>query len=132
MAVLDRQMKLLLRLGAGVVGALALLGLIAPTLLANFLGLPLDLDPEITLWNVRVSAGILIVLAGFMALAAAFFPERALRQSGALMILFALLLSVLLFLAPVPLAWGRVAFIVLALAFTAFYLKALRARLRHR
>lgn len=125
-------MKLLLRLGAAVVGVLALLGFIAPTLLANFLGLPLDLDPQITLWSVRVSAAILISLAGFMALAAAFFPERALRQSGALMILFALLLSILLFLAPTPLAWGRVAFIALALAFTAFYLKALRARLRHR
>lgn len=130
--MLDRQMKFLLRIGAGLIAIAALTALISPSTLASAMGLPLDLDPEKFLWTIRISAGILLPLAGFMALAAAFLPERALRQSGALMIFFALLLAALLFIAPMPWAWGRIGFILLALIFSLFYLKALRARLRHR
>ena len=130
--MLDRQMRLLLRLGAGCIALLGLTGLIAPTLIANSVGLPLDLDPELTLWNTRVSAALLLSLAGFMALGAAFFPERALRQSGALMLGGIALLALLLAIAPTPWRWGRVLALALALVFILFYLKALRARLRHR
>ena len=52
-------MRLLLRLGAGCIALLGLTGLIAPTLIANSVGLPLDLDPALTLWNTRVSAALL-------------------------------------------------------------------------
>lgn len=130
--MLDRQMKLLLRLGAGVIAALAVTALIAPSTVADVLGIPLDLDPQITLWNIRVCAATLLILAGFMALAAAFLPERGLRQSGALMVVFALLLSILLIIAPMAWRWGRILAIALAVAFIALYLKALRARRRHR
>lgn len=130
--MLDRQMKLLLRVGAVVIALASLVALIAPSSLAALLGLPLDLDPEMILWCMRITGGVLLPLAGFMALAAAFFPERALRQSGALMVFFALLLSLLLVLAPTPWTLGRIAFLALAALFMALYLKALRARLRHR
>lgn len=130
--MLDRQVKLLLRVGAVLIALVSLSALISPSLIANALGLPLDLDPEMILWSIRITAGVLVPLAGFMALAAAFFPERALRQSGALMLIFALLLSILLLIAPTPWAWGRVTSLVLSGVFIALYLKALRARLRHR
>jgi hypothetical protein len=130
--MLDRQMKLFLRLGAGIICLCALLALASPGTLANALGLPLDLDPDVTLWNIRVSGAILLPLAAFMALAAAFFPERALRQSGAIMVIFASILALLLATAPGPWRWGRIAFIVLGVLFIALYGKALRARLRHR
>ena len=94
--MLDRQMRLLLRIGAAIIGLSSLTALATPTALAGALELPLDLDPDVTLWNIRVSGAILLPLAAFMALAAAFFPERALRQSGAIMVCFALLLTVLL------------------------------------
>lgn len=130
--MLDRQMKLLLRLGAAIVGISSLTALAIPTALADALGLPLDLDPDVTLWNIRVSGAILLPLAAFMALAAAFFPERALRQSGAIMVCFAFLLALLLALAPGPWSWGRIFFIALGALFIVLYAKALRARLRHR
>lgn len=130
--MLDRQMRLLLRLGAGCIALLGLTGLIAPTLIANSVGLPLDIDPQLTLWSTRISAALLVALAGFMALGAAFFPERALRQSGVLMLLGTSLLALLLAIAPTPWRWGRVLALVLALIFIVLYLKALRARLRHR
>ena len=130
--MLDRQMKLLLRLGALIIVVVAVLTLLSPSLLARALGLPLDFDPEVTLWVLRVSAGLALPLAGLMALAAAFFPERALRQSGALMVIFAVALSLLLVIAPAPWGWARTVFLVVAIAFIALYLKALRARLRHR
>lgn len=130
--MLDRQMKLFLRLGAGIISLCALVALVTPGTLANALGLPLDLDPEVTLWNIRVSGAILLPLAAFMALAAAFFPERALRQSGAIMVIFALMLALLLATAPGPWRWGRIVFIALGVLFIALYGKALRARLRHR
>ena len=130
--MLDRQVKLLLRIGATLGALTGLLTLVIPDVTANALGLPLDLDPTITLWNLRISAGILLILSGFMALAAAFFPERALRQSGAVMVLSALLLAILLIFAPIPWRWGRAVAIGVALLFILFYLKALRARMRHR
>lgn len=130
--MLDRQMKLFLRLGAGIISLCALVALATPGTLANALGLPLDLDPEVTLWNIRVSGAILLPLAAFMALAAAFFPERALRQSGAIMVISTLILAFLLATAPGPWRWGRIASIALGVLFIALYGKALRARLRHR
>ena len=86
--MLDRQMKLLLRIGAAIIALSAVIALASPSTLAKALALPLDLDPEIIIWNIRISGALLLPLAGFMALAAAFFPERALRQSGALMVAF--------------------------------------------
>ena len=130
--MLDRQMRLYLRLGAAFIAIAALLSLVAPSLLANALGLPLDLDPDVTLWSIRVSGAILLPLAGFMALAAAFFPERALRQSGALMLFFVLLVGALLVITPGPWRWGRGIFLTLGALFVALYIKALRSRLRHR
>ncbi len=130
--MLDRQMQALLRIGAAIIALAAITALISPSTLAGALGLPLDLDAAKFLWVIRISAGLLLPLAGFMTLAAAFFPERALRQSGALMIAFALILAFLLVIAPTPWVWGRIACIALALLFTLLYLKALRARLRHR
>lgn len=130
--MLDRQMKLLLRVGAVSVAITAVIAITAPTLLASALGLPLDLDPEMVLWTLRISGAVLLPLAGFMALAAAFFPERALRQSGALMMLFLVVASLLLMVAPTEWVWGRVTFLVLAGLALPLYFKALRARLRHR
>ena len=130
--MLDRQMKLLLRIGAGCLALLGITGLIAPTIIANAIGLPLDIDPSLILWNTRIIAALLLSLAGFMALGAAFFPERALRQSGALMLGGITLLALLLAIAPTPWRWGRALALALALVFILFYLKALRARLRHR
>jgi hypothetical protein len=130
--MLDRQMRLYLRLGAAFIAIAALLSLLAPSLLANALGLPLDLDPDVTLWSIRVSGAILLPLGGFMALAAAFFPERALRQSGALMLFFVLLVGALLVITPGPWRWGRGIFLTLGALFVALYIKALRSRLRHR
>ena len=130
--MLDRQMRLYLRLGAAFIAIAALLSLVAPSLLANALGLPLDLDPDVTLWSIRVSGAILLPLAGFMALAAAFFPERALRQSGALMLFFVLLVGALLVITPGPWRWGRGIFLILGALFVGLYIKALRSRLRHR
>ena len=130
--MLDRQMKLLLRVGAVSVAITAVIAIAAPTLLASALGLPLDLDPEMVLWTLRISGAVLLPLAGFMALAAAFFPERALRQSGALMMLFLVVASLLLVVAPTEWVWGRVTFLVLAGLALPLYFKALRARLRHR
>lgn len=125
-------MKFLLRIGASATALLSFIALITPASVATALGLPLDLDPVITLWGIRLSALIALILAGFMALAAAFFPERALRQSGSLMILFALAALALLLTAPATWGWGRIGGIILIVAFAGFYLRALRARLRHR
>ena len=130
--MLDHQMRLYLRLGAAFIAIAALLSLVAPSRLATSLGLPLDLDPVVTLWNIRVSGAILLPLAGFMALAAAFFPERALRQSGALMLFFLVLVGALLVMTPGPWRWGRGIFLILAALFLGLYIKALRSRLRHR
>lgn len=125
-------MKFLLRVGASASALFSLIALIAPATIAHALGVPLDLDPEITLWSIRLSALIALILAGFMALAAAFLPERALRQSGALMVLFAVGAFALLILAPAAWGWGRILGLILSALFTLFYLRALRARLRHR
>lgn len=125
-------MRFLLRIGAGAGALLSLIALITPATVAKALGLPLDLDPAATLWGIRFSGLIALILAGFMALAAAFFPERALRQSGSLMVLFALAAFALLLVAPATWEWGRALLLALIAAFTAFYLRALRARLRHR
>lgn len=130
--MLDRQMKLLLRIGAVIIALSAFIALAIPRALAKALALPLDLDPEIIIWSIRVSGALLLPLAGFMALAAAFFPERALRQSGTLMVLFALILGGLLAIAPGPWSWGRILFLALGALFVVLYGKALRARLRHR
>ena len=130
--MLDRQMKLLLRLGAGVIGLSALIALIKPNLAATFLGLPLDLDPALILWNIRVSAALSLPLSAFMALSAAFLPERALRQSGAVMVAFSLLIGVLMLFSPGSWSAGRIGVLAIGLIFIALYLKALRARLRHR
>lgn len=130
--VLDRQMKLLLRVGAGLIALFALIALLRPSAAATLLGLPLDLDPRITLWSLRLSALICLPLAGFMALAAAFLPERALRQSGAIMVAFALMSAVLMLFSPGGWSGGRIALLALGILSIVLYLKALRARLRHR
>jgi hypothetical protein len=130
--MLDRQIKFMLRIGASASALLAVITLMTPASVAIALGLPLGLDPAITLWGIRLSALVTLNLAAFMALAAAFFPERALRQSGTLMIIFSLATCILLLIAPAAWNWGRVLCLTLIAIFTAFYLRALRARRRHR
>ena len=130
--MLDRQMKLLLRVGAVAVALFSILTIASPTTVANALALPLDIDPAVTLWLLRASSGALLALAGFMALAAAFLPERALRQAGAILIFLAAFSALLLLLAPTAWRWGRIGAITLSLAFILFALKALRARMRRR
>jgi hypothetical protein len=130
--MLDRQMKLLLRVGALLVALVSVVTLISPSSTANALGMPLDLDPTLTLWLLRTSAGALLTLGGFMALAAAFLPERALRQGGALVILLATFFGVMLIAAPSAWRWGRIGALLLCVAFIPFTIKALRARMRRR
>lgn len=130
--MLDRQMRLLLRVGAALIALSALAALFLPQKLAELMKLPLDIDPQVTLWNIRISGGILLPLAGFMALGAAFLPERALRQSGGILVFCAGLLAILLAIAPSPWGWGRISFLALSLIIVAFAVKALRGRLRHR
>ena len=130
--MLDRQMKLLLRVGAVAVALFSILTIVSPTTVANAFAVPLDIDPAVTLWLLRASSGALLALAGFMALAAAFLPERALRQAGAILIFLAAFSALLLVLAPTPWRWGRIGAIALSIAFILFALKALRARMRRR
>ncbi|NCA19312.1 MAG: hypothetical protein EBR76_06085, partial [Actinobacteria bacterium] len=68
--MLDRQMKLLLRVGAVAVALFSILTIVSPTIVANAFALPLDIDPAVTLWLLRATSGALLALAGFMALAA--------------------------------------------------------------
>lgn len=130
--MLDRQMKLLLRVGAVAVALFSILTIASPATVANAFALPLDIDPAVTLWLLRASSGALLALAGFMALAAAFLPERALRQAGAILIFLASFSALLLLLAPTSWRWGRIGAITISLAFILFALKALRARMRRR
>ena len=130
--MLDRQMKFLLRVGAVAVALFSILTIVSPTIVANAFALPLDIDPAVTLWLLRASSGALLALAGFMALAAAFLPERALRQAGAILIFLAAFCALLLLLAPTSWRWGKIGAIALSLAFILFALKALRARMRRR
>ncbi len=125
-------MKLLLRVGAAAAAFFSILTIASPATVANAFALPLDIDPAVTLWLLRASSGALLALAGFMALAAAFLPERALRQAGAILIFLAAFAALLLVLAPTSWRWGRVGAIALSLAFILFALKALRARMRRR
>ena len=125
-------MKLLLRSVAAILAALSLIALISPATLGTFLGMPLDLDPKVVLWSIRVGATCALVLAAFLALGAAFFPERALRQSGGVLFLFVLLTSILLIIAPVPWVTGRVVLLAVAAVVTLVTIRALRARLRNR
>ena len=130
--MLDRQMKLLLRVGAVAVALFSILTIVSPTIVANAFALPLDIDPAVTLWLLRATSGALLALAGFMALAAAFLPERALRQAGAIMIFLAAFSALLLLLAPTSWRWGRIGAVALSFAYILFALKALRARMRRR
>lgn len=125
-------MKLLLRVGAVAVALFSILTIASPATVANAFALPLDIDPAVTLWLLRASSGALLALAGFMALAAAFLPERALRQAGAILIFLAAFSALLLVLAPTSWRWGRTGAITLSLVFILFALKALRARMRRR
>ena len=130
--VLDRQMKLLLRLGAGPIALFAVIALVKPSLAAALLGLPLDLDPNVILWTIRMGAALCLPLSAFMALAAAFLPERALRQSGAVMMGFTLVICALMLISPGSWSVGRISLLVIGALFSVLYVKALRARLRHR
>ena len=130
--MLDRQMKLLLRVGAVAVALFSILTIASPATVANAFALPLDIDPAVPLWLLRASSGALLALAGFMALAAAFLPERALRQAGAILIFLASFSALLLLLAPTSWRWGRLGAVALSFAFILFALKALRARMRRR
>lgn len=125
-------MKLLLRVGAVAVALFSILTIASPATVANAFALPLDIDPAVTLWLLRASSGAFLALAGFMALAAAFLPERALRQAGAILIFLASFSALLLVLAPTSWRWGRIGAITISLAFILFALKALRARMRRR
>ena len=125
-------MKLLLRCVAAILAAVSLIALISPATLGSFLGMPLDLDPKVVLWSIRVAATCALVLAAFLALGASFFPERALRQSGGVLCIFILLITVLLIIAPVPWVTGRVLLLAAAALVSLATVRALRARLRNR
>ncbi|MBC7463095.1 MAG: hypothetical protein H7227_02415 [Actinobacteria bacterium] len=130
--MLTRRAALILRLHASFLFFLAIVLLIRPGTVLQFMGVESQsITPDLS-WSLRFAGSLLLLPALLAPLTAAFAGERGLRQAGAGMAVISLCIGVVTALAPIGLTAGKILMALIWLVFAVLYLYALRGRGRNR
>ncbi len=121
-----RIISTILGLGALVFAISAVALLLAPELLARWLGVAET--PDVA-WTLRLMGAVLIALAGQMFLVRR-GDERTVRAAAIVMIIGGGLMTIVTFIAPGSWTWLRIAYAVFGTAFCVAYVLALLTRNR--
>ena len=127
--MLEYRVILLLRTSAALLALSALALLIRPGAVIGLIGLTSSRELE---WGFRLIGLLVASLAALMTLVAAFFGERGLRQTAAILMLTSVSFAILLLFSPG--GWGlwHLLLVMLELGFAAGYFFALKGRRRNR
>ena len=112
------KLRIVLKTGAGVFGASALLLLAAPAVFNELLGLTTNPSLE---WAMRMIGITLVALAGNMFSVASRGAEASVRFSGRVMQFSAFSLGVLTLLIPVSQTWFTLSYAAVGFAFSLAY-----------
>lgn len=118
--------RTVLRLGAIVFGASALLLLLVPELFLTLLGLDGASAP--LTWSMRMIGVTLVALAGNMWLTSRNPDEAVIRRAGVLMCVAATALGILTLAIPAPLTWFAILYAAVGFGFGLAYLICLLRR----
>ena len=118
--------RTVLRLGAIVFGASAVLLLVLPSLFLSLLGL--DGESAALMWSMRMIGVTLVALAGNMWLNSRNPDDAVIRRAGMLMCVAARALGILTLVIPTPLTWFAILYAAVGFGFGIAYLICLVRR----
>jgi hypothetical protein len=122
-----RGLRWVLRAGAAVFGASAVVLLLAPAFFLTLLALPASADLE---WAMRMIAITLVALTGNMAVVSFSATERGVLVASVVMLLAAGALGFLTLMIPADVTWFTVVYALIGFGFSSAYLVGLALRLR--
>lgn len=122
-----RGLRWVLRAGAAVFGASAVVLLVAPPFFLTLLALPASADLE---WAMRMIAITLVALTGNMAVVSFSASDRGVLMASGVMLLAAGALGFLTLMIPAEVTWFTVVYALVGFGFSSAYLVGLALRLR--
>jgi hypothetical protein len=122
-----RGLRWVLRAGATVFGASAVVLLIAPAFFLTLLALPTNADLE---WAMRMIAITLVALTGNMAVVSFSASDRGVLMASGVMLFAAGALGFLTLMIPADVTWFTVVYALVGFGFSSAYLVGLALRLR--
>ena len=122
-----RGLRWVLRAGAAVFGASAVVLLVAPAFFLTLLALPATADLE---WAMRMIAITLVALTGNMAVVSFSASDRGVLVASGVMLFAAGALGFLTLMIPADVTWFTVVYALVGFGFSSAYLVGLALRLR--
>jgi hypothetical protein len=122
-----RGLRWVLRAGAAVFGASAVVLLVAPAFFLTLLALPTNADLE---WAMRMIAITLVALTGNMAVVSFSASDRGVLMASGVMLFAAGALGFLTLVIPAEVTWFTVSYALVGFGFSSAYLVGLALRLR--
>ena len=122
-----RGLRWVLRAGATVFGASAVVLLVAPAFFLTLLALPATADLE---WAMRMIAITLVALTGNMAVVSFSASDRGVLMASGVMLFAAGALGFLTLMIPADVTWFTVVYALVGFGFSSAYLVGLALRLR--
>ena len=122
-----RGLRWVLRAGATVFGASAVVLLVAPAFFLTLLALPATADLE---WAMRMIAITLVALTGNMAVVSFSASDRGVLIASGVMLFAAGALGFLTLMIPADVTWFTVVYALVGFGFSSAYLVGLALRLR--
>lgn len=122
-----RGLRWVLRAGAAVFGASAVVLLVAPAFFLTLLALPATADLE---WAMRMIAITLVALTGNMAVVSFSASDRGVLIASGVMLFAAGALGFLTLMIPADVTWFTVVYALVGFGFSSAYLVGLALRLR--
>lgn len=122
-----RGLRWVLRAGAAVFGASAVVLLVAPAFFLTLLALPATADLE---WAMRMIAITLVALTGNMAVVSFSASDRGVLMASGVMLFAAGALGFLTLMIPADVTWFTVVYALVGFGFSSAYLVGLALRLR--
>lgn len=122
-----RGLRWVLRAGAAVFGASAVVLLVAPAFFLTLLALPATADLE---WAMRMIAITLVALTGNMAVVSFSASDRGVLVASGVMLFAAGALGFLTLMIPADVTWFTVGYALVGFGFSSAYLVGLALRLR--
>lgn len=122
-----RGLRWVLRAGAAVFGASAVVLLVAPAFFLTLLALPATTDLE---WAMRMIAITLVALTGNMAVVSFSASDRGVLMASGVMLFAAGALGFLTLMIPADVTWFTVVYALVGFGFSSAYLVGLALRLR--
>ena len=122
-----RGLRWVLRAGAAVFGASAVVLLVAPAFFLTLLALPATADLE---WAMRMIAITLVALTGNMGVVSFSASDRGVLMASGVMLFAAGALGFLTLMIPADVTWFTVVYALVGFGFSSAYLVGLALRLR--